>query len=119
VRRRHTRVVAGLLAGAGLLAVGCGSSPPREASIYHDPALRPTVVAADDPAAEALLASVSQAPTGEAVGPYVLGQTYFAASGRRCRPIRSSGGRRLVCENDDGSWSFVPQLFGAPFEERP
>jgi len=102
---------AAALAGA---AAGCGSAPPREADIYHDPALRPGVVPARaEPETELLarLAGADEAQTITVAGQqFEVEAPYPAASGRWCRTVRTgSRSPRLACEAD-GGWVFVPHV---------
>jgi hypothetical protein len=102
--------LAGLVAGAA----GCGAASPREADIYHDPALRPGVVPARAEAEEELLQrldQVEEARTLSLAGErFEIEEPYYAASGRFCRAVRS-GDRspRLACRAGD-RWVFVPQV---------
>ena len=98
------------------IASGCGSSPPREADIFHDPALRPGVVEAQGAEREMLarLGSIPDETQVEAAGTtLVVEAPYAAASGRRCRGLRAVSGRRIACETSDGEWVFVPDVSGA------
>lgn len=95
------------------LMVACGSSPPRESDIYHDPALRAGTVQADGDGERALLDALVGADEGPIeVGGLSAAATYHAASGRRCRRI-SGGDARLACEGQDGAWVFVPDVLSA------
>lgn len=92
---------------------GCGSATPRDADIYHDPALRPGVIAADG-AEQELLARLGDIDAAEVVEvgdrTFEVDRPYHAASGRWCRGVRSGAGQpRLACQTDDG-WTFVPQV---------
>ncbi len=98
-------------------ALGCGASEPREADIFHDPALRASEVepaSEDDRAVLARLAS-DPAPGALEVGgsTYEIDAAYAAASGRRCRHVRDGSAERLACETTEG-WRFVPGLLGGP-----
>ena len=99
------------LSALGLLTAACGSSPPAEADIYHDPALRPGRVAAEGADAQLL----AQLDSLDAEGSLTAGGTtyqvaapYEAASGRSCRPVEGPTGARLACNDADDGWSFVP-----------
>jgi len=98
-----------------LLGLGCGATPPREDDIFHDPALRPGVEAANE-TDQQLLARMGE-PLADAVvlgsQSYSVESPYHAASGRRCRAVTSGSTRRLACENPDASWVFVPDIAGA------
>lgn len=106
-----------VLAALGCAAAGCGAASPNEADIYHDPALRPGVVAAAAQPETELLARLSQreqAPRGRTITVddrrFELDPPYHAASGRWCRAVRSDDRTaRLACETDDG-WVFVPRV---------
>ena len=111
-----------ILAAASSL-IGCGSSAPREADIYHDPALRPGVVVAADGAEETLLARLPEVASAEVIEVadrrFEVERPYHAASGRWCRAVRVPGGEpRLACEADDG-WVFVPQVVPTVAEPMP
>jgi hypothetical protein len=100
----------------GLAALGCGSSAPREADIFHDPALRPGVVEPEGAEREMLarLGSIAdETPVQAAGGTVVVEAPYAAASGRRCRGLRGAARRRVACETDDGEWVLVPEVSGA------
>lgn len=107
------------LAILGLLCLGvpaCGAAEPREADIFHDSALRPSVVQPASDAERAVLSSLAEDPQSDELA--VSGQvfrlepTYYAASGRRCRRVVGPT-TRLACETDEG-WAFVPELHEAP-----
>lgn len=99
----------GLLFGGlltGLLLAGCGAAEPREADIYHDPLLRPSVVESEGADAQLLarLDDVQDAGTVQVGGAAVQVEApYPAASGRVCRAV----GERLACRASEG-WEFVP-----------
>lgn len=101
------------LALASLLFVSaCGASEPREADIYHDPALRPGVVTSEGPEQQLLaqLDGVALTGTVEVSGQsFRVDAPYEAASGRRCRGIHGAAGSRLACTEQDG-WVFVPAV---------
>ena len=95
------------------VSTGCGSSPPRAEDIYHDPALRPGEVDAADDLESAILAQLSAEPGAgrvEIAGrEVVLGATFHAASGHRCREASHGSSTRLACERESG-WVYVPQV---------
>ena len=104
-----------LLAGVAMAAslAGCGSATPRDADIYHDPALRPGVVAVEG-AEQELLARLGDIESAQVVEVgdrvFEVDRPYHAASGRWCRGVRTGAGQpRLACQSDDG-WTFVPQV---------
>lgn len=93
----------------------CGAGAPREADIYHDPALRPGSVAAADDAERQLLAQLADAEGAAEVAGFSVDAPFHSASGRRCRGVRRAAERRLACERTDGAWSFVPNVLrGTP-----
>jgi len=102
-----------LFALASVGAVACGASEPREADIYHDPALRPSFLEPESDAERALLAELDAGPEAGAVqvagASFRLGAPYHAASGRVCREVSADAARRLACETEEG-WRFVPPL---------
>lgn len=109
----------GLITFAGIggvalsLLVACGSSPPRESDIYHDPALRAGSVQARGDAERALLDALASASDGPVeVAGLSAAATYHAASGRRCRQVTGADAR-LACEGPDGAWVFVPDVLSA------
>lgn len=95
-------------------ALGCGGHPLREEDIFHDPALRPTVVEAASEAERRLLRALGDEPpagplrVGDAV--FRLGPSYDAASGRRCRRVEGAR-EELACQTPVG-WRFVPSFGG-------
>jgi hypothetical protein len=105
------RRVGALIALATLAgAPGCGASEPRESDIYHDPALRPTVLEATE-SDRAFLATLrsSDAEAELQIDGRTVGPAYHAASGWRCRAIGGQG-PRLACELPSGEWGFVPHI---------
>lgn len=118
MQRVGLAILRGAVLTGAVLAAGCGASEPRESDIFHDPALRPSVVAAANDAERALLARLNE---DDIEGPvvidghsYAIDAPYAAASGRRCRVLVDEGDRRLACETDEGSWVFVPPIVRAP-----
>lgn len=106
------------LASLAVLA-GCGSGP-QESTIYHDPALRPGVIEANDATERELLVrlAVLEAETSIELGgrTFAAGAPYHAASGRRCIHVVEADTERLACStSDEGPWVFVPIVVsGAP-----
>ena len=112
---RHAAVI-----GLCSVLAGCGGRAiPRDQDVYHEPSLRPGSVPAESEGERQLLA---QLPSLAANEPVQLGDrvylpldSYTSASGRRCTPVRVSGGgrdqTRVACESDD-AWVFVPDVFG-------
>ncbi len=100
-----------LLLASSVLGVGCGGTAPREADIFHDPALRPGVVEAGGAEREILSRLGDEGLSTVTFGgrDYALEAPYDAASGRRCRGVVGAE-RRLACQNPDGSWVFVPDI---------
>lgn len=97
-----------LLAASAMALLGCGAAEPREADIYHDARLRPTVVQAnaEDDVLLARLDELDDAGTVQLGGATIQVEApYPAASGRLCRSI----GERLACRSDAG-WEFVPPV---------
>jgi len=111
MRARPFAFVLSALVSVG--AVACGASEPREADIYHDPALRPSFLEPASDAERALLAELGSDPETGAVqvagASFRVGAPYHAASGRVCREVAADAARRLACETEDG-WRFVPLL---------
>lgn len=99
------------------LLTACGASEPREADVFHDPALRPGVVQPSGTAEAGLLEQLASNPDPGtiAVGEqsFTLEPVYAAASGRTCRGVQSGEARRVACEANDG-WHFVPSVTGSP-----
>lgn len=96
------------------LAIGCGAAAPPEAAIYHDPALRPGVVAAVEADETELLSRLASDDSTQTIivgdRRFEVAASYHAASGRPCRSILTDrGAPRLACRADD-EWVFVPQV---------
>jgi hypothetical protein len=85
--------------------------------IYHDPALRPGVVAPASEEERQLLSRLDDLPNGEPVtlgrARFVAEAPYDAASGRRCRRVVRHGNEeaKLACREDGRGWVFVPNPF--------
>lgn len=95
-----------------LSTTACGGAAPSDATVYYDPALRPGVVEATEAERAMLdrLGEVAPGATVEADGrSYLAEAAYHAASGRRCRALRSASGSRLAYETEEG-WVFVPAV---------
>lgn len=113
---QHAALAFGMF-GSASLALGCGGAPPPgPEDIYHDPGLRRGALEADEADRE-LLERLGTLPAGEPVSiagrVYVPAPSYFAASGRACRPVRASiGGTRLACSTEGERWEFVPDVVG-------
>ena len=111
-----------LLAVVSAFVSACGSSaPPSESEIWHAATLRPGVELATTPGEEQLLQRIASLPADEPVrlGEQVFtpGAPYHAASGRTCRSVGIQSGEsarnRLVCDDAEGRWVFVPNPFPA------
>lgn len=96
------------------LTSACAGSTPSESTIYHDPALRPGAIAATSSEERELLDRLAASPEPQTIdvngSTFVLEPEYTAASGRRCRGVRSGERTRLACDAD-GGWVFVPDVF--------
>lgn len=107
------RITSATFAMLALGSVACGASEPREEDIFHQAALRPTFLEPTSDAERQLLSALQENPAEGSLDvagvSYLLGETYDAASGRRCRSVAQDRDRKLACESDDG-WRFVPGL---------
>jgi len=92
-----------------LVIAGCATAPKSSVSV-NQPAVASASVIGD-----AQTGNIVQLPEGNALGEseVIVGDTYSAASGRKCRRLHASNGApltRVACQTKSGDWKFARDL---------
>lgn len=96
-------------------ASGCAGNK----SVQTASRLDPTLLTGSTPAEREWLNSLNTAEASGAMTTedLLLGPTYYAASGRVCRPIVPEDRRQLLACKDQDQWFLVPSVFPTGLDE--